>query len=131
MAAATTLDRIGDRMQVFAPVSSLDARSIAGPTLDISFAAGERIVHEGHPLGTFFVIRTGSAELRRAGRVLRMLGPSECFGEIDPVRVGPYRYSVIASTRMRVLTFSAFGIARLCAAVPSIRGRLESFLPVD
>ena len=32
---------------------------------------------------------------------------------------------------MRVLTFSAYGIGRLCAAIPSVRERLLAYLPSE
>jgi hypothetical protein len=32
---------------------------------------------------------------------------------------------------MRLLTFSAYGIGRLCSALPSVRDRLLAYLPND
>ena len=116
-------------MAVFAPVRSLDVRSLAGPALEVHVPAGARLVDELSVVGTFYVIRSGEAELSQEGHTLRTLETGGCFGEIDPMSVTPQRYTVIARTPMRLLTFSAFGIGRLCAAVPSIRARIESFLP--
>jgi CRP-like cAMP-binding protein len=118
-----------DPMAVFAPVRSLDVRSLAGPALEVPVAAGVHLLDEHRVTGTFYVIRAGQAELWRAGRRLRLLGVGDCFGEIDPVTPAPQRYTVIAAGPMRVLTFSAFGIGRLCATMPSIRARILSFLP--
>jgi len=116
-------------MAVFAPVRSLDVRSLAGPALEVHVPAGSRLVDEQCVVGTFYVIRSGEAELWHEGHKLRTLRTGDCFGEIDPMSVAPQRYTVLAATPMRLLTFSAFGIGRLCAAVPSIRARIESFLP--
>jgi CRP-like cAMP-binding protein len=116
-------------MAVFAPVRSLDVRSLAGPALEVPVEAGAHLVDELQVTGTFYVIRSGEAELWQAGRKLRLLGAGDCFGEIDPVTPAPQRYTVIAASAMRVLTFSAYGIGRLCATVPSIRARILSFLP--
>jgi len=118
-----------DAMDVFAPIRSLDVRSLAGPALDVQVPAGSVLVHEGRLIGTFFVIRSGSADLLQGERKLATLRTGACFGEIDPIALRPQRFSVIASTPMRVLTFSAYGIGRLCAAMPGARARLESFLP--
>jgi CRP-like cAMP-binding protein len=118
-----------DPMAVFAPVRSLDVRSLAGPALEVPVSAGSRLIDEGSVVGTFFVIRAGQAELWQAGRRLRLLGIGDCFGEIDPAAAAGQPYTVIAATPMRVLTFSAFGIARLCASEPSLRARILSFLP--
>jgi CRP-like cAMP-binding protein len=118
-----------DPMDVFAPIRSLDVRSLAGPALDVQVPAGSVLVHEGRLIGTFFVIRSGSADLWQGERKLATLHTGDCFGEIDPTAVRPQEYSVIANSPTRVLTFSAYGIGRLCAAIPGVRARLLSFLP--
>jgi CRP-like cAMP-binding protein len=120
---------VRDSMDVFAPMRPLDVRSLAGPALPVSVPAGTSLLHEGHLTGTFYVIRSGNAELWREGRLLGKLGTGDCFGEIDPIPEQPQRYTVIAATAMRLLTFSAFGIGRLCAGMPRMRERIVSFLP--
>ena len=45
------------------------------------------------------------------------------------MELNPQEYSVIATSPMRVLTFSAYGIGRLCAAMPGVRNRLLAYLP--
>jgi CRP-like cAMP-binding protein len=118
-----------DPMAVFAPVRSLDVRSLAGPALEIPAYPGQVLVEEERVIGTFYVIRAGEAELWRGGKLLRLLGTGDCFGEVDPEAPAPQPYTVIAASPMRVLTFSAFGIGRLCAAMPSLRERIASYLP--
>jgi CRP-like cAMP-binding protein len=118
-----------DPMAVFAPVRSLDVRSLAGPALEVNVPAGAHLVDEQRVVGTFYVIRAGEAELWHQGRKVRRLATGDCFGEIDAEAPAPQRYTVIAASPMRVLTFSAFGIGRLCAAMPSLRARIVSFLP--
>jgi CRP-like cAMP-binding protein len=116
-------------MQVFAPVRAMDVRSLAGPALDVQVPSGSVLVHEGKLLGTFFVIRSGTAELWQEGCRVGVLQTGDCFGEIDPMELRPQGYSVIATSPMRVLTFSAYGIGRLCSAIPSVRNRLLAYLP--
>lgn len=116
-------------MAVFAPVRSLDVRSLAGPALEVDVPAGAHLVDEQNVVGTFYVIRAGEAELWLQGRKVRRIGTGDCFGEIDPEAPSPQRYTVIAATPMRVLTFSAFGIGRLCAVMPGLQARIISFLP--
>jgi CRP-like cAMP-binding protein len=120
-----------DPMEVFAPVRPLDVRSLAGPALDVQVPSGSVLVHEGRLVGTLFVIRSGTAELWLGERRVSMLGTGDCFGEIDPTELEPQRFSVIASSPMRLLTFSAYGIGRLCSAIPSVRERLLAYLPND
>jgi CRP-like cAMP-binding protein len=118
-------------MRVFGSIRSLDVRSLAGPVLDVDVPTGVQLMQEGHAIGTFFVIRSGSAELWQDDRLLGVLGAGDCFGEIDPASSEPQRLSVIACSPMRLLTFSAFGIDRLCAAIPNARERLIASLPEE
>jgi CRP-like cAMP-binding protein len=120
-----------DPMEVFAPVRAMDVRSLAGPALDVQVPSGSVLVHEGRLLGTFFVIRSGTAELWQGGSLVGTLGTGDCFGEIDPMELSPKGYSVIATSPMRVLTFSAYGIGRLCSAIPSVHNRLLASLPCE
>jgi CRP-like cAMP-binding protein len=116
-------------MRVFGSMRSLDVRSLAGPVLDITVPAGARLMHEGQAIGTFFVIRSGSAELWHHDRRLGTLETGDCFGEIDPASSEPQQVSVVATSAMRLLTFSSFGIERLCDAIPAARERILASLP--
>jgi CRP-like cAMP-binding protein len=97
--------------------------------IEADVPAGTFLVREGEPSGAFFVIRSGTASVRRAGRRLRTLEPGDCFGEIDPAATVPQSRSVVADSQLRVSTFSAHGIERLCAAIPYAHERIRSALP--
>jgi len=116
-------------MGVFGPVRAHDVRSLAGPVVDVEVPAGTELVREGAPMGTFFVIRSGAATLLSADRIVGTLGTGDCFGEIDPLSSEPQSYGVITSEPTRLLTFSAFGIRRLCEAMPGARERILARLP--
>jgi CRP-like cAMP-binding protein len=116
-------------MSVFGPVRALDVRSLAGPVVDVEVPVGTELVREGTPIGTFFVIRAGSAELFRDGHHVGSLETGDCFGEIEPGGSRPQGYAVITSSPVRLLAFSAFGIARLCDAIPGARERILERLP--
>src|SRR5438128_1237057 len=85
-----------DPMDVFAPVRPLEVRSLAGPVLEVHVPAGQRLTYEGRVVGTFFVIRSGSADLWRQDQIVGTLSTGDCFGEVDPVPSRPQRYSVVA-----------------------------------
>jgi CRP-like cAMP-binding protein len=118
-----------DPMRVFGSVRSLDARSLAGPALEVQVPAGEQLVHAGDLIGTFFVIRSGSAELLGGSLGPMTLAAGDCFGEIDAIAPHPQPFNVVARSPMRLLTFSALGIDRLCATIPGVRQRLLDSLP--
>jgi CRP-like cAMP-binding protein len=115
-------------MGPFGELRALDVRSLAGPVIEADVPAGTCLVREGEPSGAFFVIRSGTADVRRTGRTLGTLGIGDCFGEIDPVTPAPQSSTVIAGSSLRVTTFSAHGIDSLCAAIPYARERIRSAL---
>ena len=127
--AAIKKDVGPDPMHVFGDLRSLEARSLAGPALEVQVPAGTELIREGEQIGTFYVIRSGNAELSSDGRAVRTLATGDCFGEIDPVSPEGQEFSVTATSPMRLLTFSAFGIARLCSAIPTARQRILASLP--
>jgi CRP-like cAMP-binding protein len=134
LAAPDRLDRrdalaAPDPMQVFGDVRARDVRSLASPVLKIVVAAGTCLVSEDDEVGTFFVIRAGTAELSRDGMPVSTLGPGDCFGESDPRAAQPQLFTVTARTELTLLTFSAEGIARLCAVIPGARERIRRYLP--
>lgn len=118
-----------DPMGVFWPVRGLDVRSLAGPVVDVDVPAGTQLVREGAPIGTFFVIRSGSADLTQGDRQVGTLSTGDCFGEIDPLDAEPQGCSVVTSSPTRLLAFSSFGISRLSDAIPGARARILDRLP--
>lgn len=115
-------------MRVFGDLRSLEARALAGPMLEVEVPAGAALIRQGDQIGTFYVIRSGHAELTSDGDVVRALHPGDCFGEIEPVARVDQPFTITATSPMRLLTFSAFGIARLCSAVPGARQRIIASL---
>ena len=120
---------VQEPMSVFGPVRAPDVRSLAGPVVDVVVPAGTELMREDVPIGTFFVIRSGSAELFRDGHQVGTLRTGDCFGEVDPECREPQGYGVVTSAPTRILTFSSFGIDRLCEAIPGARQRILDRLP--
>lgn len=77
----------------------------------VDVPAGESVVTEGEPGDLFYVIGTGSLEVRVGGEAVRTLGPGQWFGELALLRSSP-----------RTATVSSLSPCRLWAV-----GR-ESFL---
>ena len=112
------------RMSPFGSIRATDVRSLGGPVLDVEVPAGTEVVRQDEIVGTFFVIRSGTGLLLRDGTPVAMLSAGHCFGEIDPLSRQPQGYSVVAATPLKLLTFSSYGIGRLCDALPGVRERL-------
>jgi CRP-like cAMP-binding protein len=113
-----------DPLRLFGPIPWRDVRSLAGPVIETEAEAGAQLVRAGDVVATFTLIRAGTVELRNGAATVGMLGPGDWFGESDPAARRPQPYTVIARSPLRILTFSAFGIDRLCAAIPDTRRRI-------
>jgi CRP/FNR family cyclic AMP-dependent transcriptional regulator len=79
---------------------------IASQVDEVDFAAGRELCREGSSGGEFFIIVSGTSEVRRQGRHLRELGPGDFFGEIALLDGGPRTATVTALTAMRCLVLS-------------------------
>lgn len=118
-----------DAMRAFTPLNPRDVRALAGTAVEVDVPEKAQIVREGELTQTFFVIAEGRAELWRGGRRLGPLVVGDCFGAIDPAADRSSRFTVVACSRVRLLGFSALGIARLCNAIPDTRRQLIEALP--
>jgi hypothetical protein len=116
-------------MRVFGLLRARDVRSRAGPVLDVAVPPGTTLISEGELIGTFFVIRAGTATIWRGTSALGSLGPGDCFGEVEPNAPALQQFTVIASSELRFLTFSSLGIERLCSEIPGARERILGYLP--
>jgi Cyclic nucleotide-binding domain len=79
------------------------------------FGAGETVVQEGHPAEQFHVLASGTAEVRRAGRVLAALAPGDSFGADALVAGGVRNASVRMLADGRVMSLAGDRFADLLA----------------
>jgi hypothetical protein len=113
------------KLPVFGALRARDVRSLAGPVIEAIVPEGTELVREGTTIGVFSVIRTGSVALCHGGDTVGLLGAGDCFGESDPHEPAAQPFTLVARTPVRLTTFSAFGIDRLCGAIPGARERLS------
>jgi CRP-like cAMP-binding protein len=73
---------------------------------EVDIPAGKTLTEKGRSGGEFFVILSGSAEVRRGSGVAASLGPGDYFGEIALLDNGPRTATVVASSPMRCLVLS-------------------------
>lgn len=105
---------------LFAGCSKRDLRWVVGATGEEVFAAGDEVIREGEPGFEFFVIAEGEADVRRAGRRVRSMGPRDFFGEIALVADVPRTATVVARTNLVLLTITDLDFRDLVMDQPSI-----------
>ena len=91
---------------LFAECDDKQLAFIATQVDEVDFVAGRDLCREGAAGGEFFIILSGTAEVRRQGRHLRELGPGDFFGEIALLDGGPRTATVTALSPMRCLVLS-------------------------
>jgi CRP-like cAMP-binding protein len=71
---------------------------LAIEAVEVRVAAGSRVVTEGEPGETFYVIARGTAAVTREGLPIRELGPGSWFGELALLDDSPRSATVTAQT---------------------------------
>jgi voltage-gated potassium channel len=87
---------------------------------------GMRLVGEGAPGYTFFVILDGAAEVTVEGDPRGTLGPGDFFGEIAILGEGRRTATVKSTTPMRMLVLFGTEFRKLEAAHPDIAARITA-----
>ncbi|MCA1726911.1 MAG: cyclic nucleotide-binding domain-containing protein [Actinobacteria bacterium] len=112
---------------MFAGLSEADRRAIAGWADELTVEEGKHLVDEGRFAYEFFVIVEGSAEVRRADRVLGTLGPGDFFGELGLLGEGGTRTaSVVATSPLRVIVMLNRDFAAMDRAMPAVAKRIRA-----
>jgi CRP-like cAMP-binding protein len=83
-----------------------------------------RLVGEGAPGYTFFVLVEGTANVTADGETVGMLGPGDFFGEIAILGGGRRTATVTSTSPARLLVIFGTEFRRLEAAHPEIASRI-------
>ena len=89
-----------------------------------SSSPGMRLVGEGAPGYTFFVLVDGTAQVTSEGAVLATLGPGDVFGEIAILGDGRRTATVTSTSPVRLFVLFGTEFRRLEALQPEISSRL-------
>jgi CRP-like cAMP-binding protein len=108
------------------PRKELDLVSTFTEVVDV--AAGQILTREGDRGREFFVLVSGTAEVRRGGEHVATLRPGEFFGEIALVTKLPRTATITAPVGSRVLVMLDTDFRRLVEIDPEIRLRVLSSL---
>ena len=87
---------------------------------------GKRLVGEGAPGYTFFILSDGTAVVTSEGQSLATLGPGDFFGEIAILGDGRRSATVTSTSPVRVLVMFGTEFRRLEAAHPEIASHIAA-----
>jgi CRP-like cAMP-binding protein len=87
--------------------------------------AGSRLIGEGAPSYSFFVLAEGTAVVTSQGKTIRDLGPGDYFGEIAILERTVRSATVEATSHVKLLVLYAAELRRLEAAYPDIAAQID------
>lgn len=94
------------KVPLFASCSDTQLRFIASHVEEVDIPAGKELCREGESGGEFFVLISGTADVKRRGKKVDQLGPGDFFGEISLLDHGPRTATVTTNGPSRVLALS-------------------------
>ena len=104
-----------------------DARGVIAQHADeIDVDEGTELVRQGEWAYEFFVIREGSAEVRRDGEHVADLGPGDFLGEMGIVSKATRNATVTATTDSRVIVMTEQDFRSMSRSNPDIAGRIQA-----
>ena len=119
MAADKKIDHLADTW-LFSNLSRRELTHIARTCDEIEVKAGRVLCGEGEFGREFFVIRSGSATVRRKNRKIATLGPGQYFGELSLLSRLPRNATITADTDMGLLVLGQRELSAVIEDVPSI-----------
>ena len=110
---------------LFETLSVADREEVASWCTDKTVEAGSRLIGEGAPGYSFFILTEGAAVVTRGATPVAELGPGDFFGEIAILGGGRRSASVTTTSRATLLVMFASEFRRLQEAHPAIAARVE------
>ncbi|HKI93579.1 MAG TPA: cyclic nucleotide-binding domain-containing protein [Gaiellaceae bacterium] len=112
------------RVPLFARCSNRDLGRIASLADELHVRDGHTLTAEGKPGREFMVLVDGSAEVRRKGRRVAVLGPGDFLGEIALVTNRPRTATVTTTSPVRLLVLTERDFRTLLRDVPTIQAKV-------
>jgi CRP-like cAMP-binding protein len=109
-----------EKVPLFAGLSAADLRVVAERATLRDVDAGETLIAEGGDGDEFFVLLSGTADVRRGDTVVATLGAGEHFGELALLDPAPRAAAVVVTSPGRVAVLERHRFAVLLDAVPDL-----------
>lgn len=113
-------------IDLFAGLSRRELERLAGLTDEVRLPSGTRLIHEGAFAHEFLMIVAGTADVRREGKLIAVLGAGDFAGEIGAMRDARRNASVTATSDLTAIVMSARDLRRIAREIPSVGERLDA-----
>ena len=91
------------RVPLFARCGRKELEFLAGQADEVEVEAGRKLIEQGRPGDTFFVLLEGEAEVEVDGRPRPPLHAGDFFGEISMLDRGPASATVVTRTPAKLM----------------------------
>ena len=103
---------------IFDGLSATDARQVKAAGTAVRLPADWSPIHEKTPAYKAYILLSGAASVRRGGREVATLGPGDVFGEAGLVNHKLRNASIVTTTPVQALHFTAEQLGLLRALFP-------------
>ena len=115
-------------LPVFSELTEEERSQIASFVDAAEIPAGKAIAVDGDFAYEFFVVESGTAEVRKQGSRVAELGPGDFFGEVGLLVTGRRTADVVASSPMTVIVMFDQSFRRLERTQPAFSDRIRAVL---
>src|SRR4051794_36238020 len=113
------------QIPLFSDLSEDDLRAIATYADEVTVSEGKHLVDEGGYAYDLFVIVEGTAQVIVGGETVAELGPGDFFGEAGVIEKTERNATVVAKTRMRLVTLTGWDLRRMRRQLGPVWDKLE------
>ena len=113
------------QIPLFSELRTDQLERVAEACTEVDVEEGATLLHEGDFGYSLFAITSGTAEVLQNGMVVRTLGPGDVFGEIAPLSGGRRTATVVATSRLGLVTVFNRDLWRLEHNAPEVVASLR------
>jgi len=114
------------KVGLFGDLSPAQLRRVASVTDEVAVPAGTKLIDEGTFAHEFLLIREGSAEVRRGGEQLAVLGPGDFAGEMAVMADARRNATVTATTQLTAIVMTARDLRQIAREMPSVAAQINA-----
>jgi CRP-like cAMP-binding protein len=115
-----------EQVALFSTLSKKELEQVARWTDELTVSEGEELATQGSFAHEFFLIEDGSAEVRKDGETLNVLGPGDFFGEIGLLETDRRTATVVATTPLRVIVMAQREFKSMERDMPAVAERIRA-----
>ena len=114
------------QIPLFSDLSEDDLRALSTYADEVTVSEGKHLVDEGGYAYDLFVIVEGTAQVLVGGEEVAELGKGDFFGEAGVIGKQQRNATVVAKTRMRLVTLTGWDLRRMRKQLAPVWEKLES-----